>query len=214
MIWVDKAKFDEMTYQMPHTTANATASVGATTVDLTDASDFASSGSFYHRTNATAVAYTGKSGNTLTGVTTLITPVVAGVEVFQNPTLGLPQYWTAFGGYAYHYPNTGATYNNRNYYMDFYKSQTTITTDVDEIVLPDPTIVQYYLEWKFLKKLNNGVENEGSISAKISHEQRKAILKIKDNPNRTFRLKPRLNQINENGSNSTQRERLGNFTDI
>src|SRR3990167_11312777 len=36
MIWVDKAKFDEMTYQMPHTTANATASVGATTVDLTD----------------------------------------------------------------------------------------------------------------------------------------------------------------------------------
>lgn len=221
MQWVDKTKYDEMTYSMAFNTASATSAAGASTVTLSDTSDFADSGTFYHRGNASAVSYI--SNNRSTGVLTigsnsvvgtLVTPVVSGVEVYQNPSLGLPKYWTAFGGYAYHWPLVGASYRNRNYLMDFYKSQTTITTDVDEIVLPDPTIVQYYLEWKFLKKLNNGMENEGSLSARANYEHRKGILKVKDNPNRTFRLKPRLNQLNENAGSENKRIKLGNFSDI
>ena len=211
MTWVDKGKYDEMTFDMAQTTASSTAAVGATSVVLSDSSDFADSGTFYHRGNASSVAYTAnnRATSTLT-VAALTTAVVSGVEVYQNPSLGLPQYFTVFGGYAYHWPLVGASYRDRNYLMDFYKAQTQITTDTDEIVLPDPTIVQYYLEWKFLKKLANGSETEGSLSAKVNFEQRKNLLKVKDNPNRTFRLKPRLNQINEN-SYDDRRTRLGAF---
>ena len=213
MAWVDKTKYDEMTYSMAQTTASATAAVGATSVVLTDSSDLTDTGSFYHRGNATSVAYTAndRSTGTLT-VSALTTAVLAGVEVYQNPSLGLPRYWTAFGGFAYHWPLVGSSYRDRNYLMDFYKSQTTITTDTDEIVLPDPTIVQYYLEWKFLKKLANGSETEGSMSAKVNYENRKQLLKIKDNPNRLFRMKPRLNKFNMDGSDTSNRsDRLRGF---
>src|SRR3990167_7087147 len=213
MTWVDKTKYDEMTYSMAQTTASTGGAVGATSVVLTDSSDFEDTGSFYHRGNATSVAYIAndKSTGTLT-VSALTTAVVAGVEVYQNPLLGLPRYWTAFGGFAYHWPLVGSTYRDRNYLMDFYKAQTTITTDTDEIVLPDPTIVQYYLEWKFLKKLANGAETEGSLSSKINYENRKQLLKIKDNPNRLFRMKPRLNKFNMDGSDTSNRsDRLRGF---
>ena len=194
MKWVDKAKYDEMTYNMAQTTASSTAAVGATSVVLADSSDLDDSGSFYHRGNASSVAYTAnnRATGTLT-VSALTTAIVAGVEVYQSPSLGTPQYYTIHGGFAWHWPLVGSTYRDRNYVMDYYKSQATITTDIDEIVLPDPTIVQYYLEWKFLKKLNNGEETQASLAAKVNYEQRKSLLKVKDNPNRTFRLKPRLN---------------------
>ena len=217
MQWVDKAKYDEMIYEMAQTTASATAVSGAATVTLADSSDFDNTGTFYHRGNASSVNY--YLNNKVTGVIsigsngvagTLKTAIASGVEVYQNPTLGLPRFWTAFGGFAYHYPLVGASYRDRNYLMDFYKSQTTITTDVDEIVLPDPTIVQYYLEWKFLKKLNNGIENEGSLSAKLNFENRKNLLKNKDNPNRTFRLKPRLNKMNMSNDDDSD-TRLGSL---
>lgn len=212
MVWVDKAKYDELTYNMAQTTAASTAAVGATSVVLTDSSDLDDTGSFYHRGNASSVAYTAnnRATGTLT-VSALTTAVVAGVEVYQNPSLGNPQYWTAFGGYAYHWPLVGSTVRNRNYLMDYYKAQTTITTDTDTIVLPDPTIIQYYLEWKFLKKLNNGVENEGSLSAKINYENRKNLLKIKDNPNRLFRMKPRLNKFNMRSPGSNSQENMGSL---
>src|SRR3990167_3811497 len=48
MAWVDKTKYDEMTYSMAQTTASATAAVGATSVVLTDSSDLPDPGSFYH----------------------------------------------------------------------------------------------------------------------------------------------------------------------
>lgn len=211
MRWVDKAKYDEITYEMAQTTTSANAVIGATSLVLTDSSDFDTTGTLYHRGNASAIAYTAnnRSTNTLT-VTALVTAIVAGVEVYQNPTFGLPQVWTVYGGYAYHFPLVSSDNRNRNYLMDFYKSQTTINTDVDEIVLPDPTIVQYYLEWKFLKKLNNGIENEGSLSAKLNFENRKNLLKNKDNPNRTFRLKPRLNKMRMSNDDDSD-TRLGSL---
>lgn len=213
MTWIDKAKYDEMTFNMSQTTASEASAIGATSLVLTDSSDFDSSGSFYHRGNSSTITYSAnnRATNTLT-VTALTTAIAAGVEVYQDATLGLPRYFTVFGGYAYHYPLVGATYAKKNYLMDYYKSQTTITTDTDEIVLPDPTIVQYYLEWKFLKKLNNGMENEGSVSARVNYENRKNLLKTKDNPNRNFRLKPRLNQLNVDGIDD-RRTKLGSLAD-
>lgn len=220
MQWIDKAKYDELTYNMAQTTAKSSAAAQATTVVLADSSDFADSGTFYNRTNGNAIDYI--SNDRTTGTLTLgsnsvvghlITPISAGVEIYQNPTFGLPQYWTSYGGFAWHWPLTSATYKNKNYYMDYYLAQTQINNDTDMIVLPDPTIVQYYLEWKFLKKLNNGIENGGSMGAKANYENRKNILKVKDNPNRTFRLKPRLNRINENAYSDSKRDRLAGFPD-
>jgi hypothetical protein len=71
-------------------------------------------------------------------------------------------------------------------------------------------VVQYYLEWKFLRKLNNGAEDSASQGAYNSYLTRREKLKQKEILGRTFRLKPQINSLNMRGSESRE-ERLGDL---
>ncbi len=194
LTWVDKEKFDEFFVGVAYTTLDTVLNVGDSTMTLTNSSDFEDTG------NVTIGAYTYEytANDTSTGILTL-TDVVpasegqpAGADVFQGATLGLPCYWTTYGGQIYYTPNTAPTYDDLNIYMDYYIKQEKITTDFTEIVLPDPALVSYYLQWKFLKKLNNGEETEGSVQCKQNFLSNLAKLKQKEVLGTTFKFRPRV----------------------
>lgn len=133
-----------------------------------------------------------------TGVLTLSTVITAaneqdaGAWAFQNANFGLPDYYTIFDGKVWYWPITANEYDGVNAFMDYYTRQVRITQDSDEIVVPDPLAASLYLQWKFLKKLNNGTEDESSLAAQNNYIARRNKLKTKVTNNRTFKQTPRF----------------------
>jgi hypothetical protein len=211
MTWVDRQKWNEIIKGTAHTTLASNIVVGATTIILTNSSDFATGGSVYIGTNI----YEYTANDMVTGILTLnsasTTTDTAGTDVFQGGTLGRPQYWTTVEGYIYFYPVLGNTYNHKNAYLDYYKAPVTIVNDTDQIVLTDPTVVQYYLAWKMLLRMNNGVETDGTKQMYNNYVIRREKLKQKEVLGRSFSLKPLLNQINVNDNVDEKQVRTGNF---
>jgi len=209
--WVDREKWNEIISGTAHTTLALGIVVGATTITLTNSSDFASGGSVYIGTNV----YEYTANDMVTGILTLnsaaTTTNAINEDVFQGGTLGRPQYWTTVEGYIYFYPVLGNTYNHKNAYLDYYKAPLTITNDTDKIVLVDPTVVQYYLAWKMLLRISNGVEDVGSQAMFNQYVGRREKLKQKEVLGRSFSLKPLLNQINVNDNVDEKQVRTGNF---
>lgn len=190
MVWVDKEEWDDLIAGIAYSTLSVAATIGQTSLTLVNSSDFDDTGTI----QVGADQYTWTVNTRATGVLTLGSALVSnyalGQDVFQFASLGLPTYWTIWGGYIYHWPAISASYNNRNYYLDYYKSLTQIVSDSDQIVLPDPTVVQYYLAWKFLLKLNNGEETDGSKAQYANYILRREKMKQKESINRNFVLNP------------------------
>lgn len=213
LTWVDKEKWNDITFDVAHTTLAVNIIVGAATITLTSSADFPSGGVV--QIGANQYIYT--ANNTGTGVLTLsvvsTTTNTAGQDVFFGLSIGEPIYFTAFNGYLYHYPAISSDFNGRSYLLDYYKSLTVIALDSDNIVVPDETAASYYLQWKFLKKLNNGEETESSLAARGLYVDRREKIKQKDTLGRSFRLKPRINSMRESYAfeQDSKQVRLGNF---
>jgi hypothetical protein len=192
MVWVDKEEWDDLIAGIAYSTLAVQANISDTTLTLVNSSDFDQQGTIQVGPNQ----YTWTANNTTTGVLTLgsgetvIAVAPVGQDVFQFASLGLPTYWTIWAGYIYHWPAISSSYNGRNYYLDYYMSLTQIMSDYDQIVLPDPTVVQYYLAWKFLLKLNNGEETPGSTAHFNNYVLRREKMKQKESINRNFILNP------------------------
>ncbi len=190
MVWVDKEAWDDLIAGIAYSTLAVAAAVSDTTLTLANSTDFTDEGTIQVGPNQ----YTWTANNRTTNVLSLGSAVTAiapvGQDVFQFASLGYPTYWTIWAGYIYHWPAIGSSYNNRNYYLDYYKSLTLITSDYDNIVLPDPTVVQYYLAWKFLMKLNNGEETPASTAQYNNYILRREKMKQKESINRNFILNP------------------------
>lgn len=189
MIWMDKQDWNDLIGSFPYTTMASTALSGATSLVLTSSSDFNPTGTVDIRGNSVTYTANNKATNTLT-VSALTTSIGIGVDVFQQAGTGDPLYYTTWGGYLYHWPITNSTYAGRNYYLDYYKKLTPITTDTDQIVLPDPTVIQYYLAWKALLKLANGEQTPGSENMMNLYLARREKTKQKESLNREFYFLP------------------------
>lgn len=192
MVWVDKAEFDALVQGTAYSTVANAAMAGATAVTLVSTNDFTSQGSVQLGSNN----YTYTNNNTTTGTFTLQTPLVANVAVGQDAFefigLGYPTYWTIYQGTIYHWPPTSQPYNGRNYYLDYYSKLIQTTNDYQQIVLTDPVLVQYYLAWKFLIRMNNGEETPASTAHYNNFVLRREKLKQKESLNRNFILNPDL----------------------
>jgi hypothetical protein len=187
MVWVDKAEFDALIQGTAYSTVDALTLTGATSLVLDSTKDFnATSGAIQVGPNV----YTYSANNTLTNTLTLASPLVADVpadqDVFQFASLGYPVYWTIWDGFIYHWPIVGPSYTGRNYWLDYYKKLTQTTTDDQNIVIPDPTVVQYYLAWKFLLRMNNGEETPASQGFYNNYVLRRDKMKQKESVNRNF----------------------------
>jgi hypothetical protein len=201
LIWVDKQKFDEFLVGVAYTTLAAPALNGDSTLTLVDSSSFNSLASMSLGSGTVTIGantYNYTANDTSTGVLTLessITPSTTaplGADVFQGATQGLPNFWTTYGGVGYYWPIASQSYNGFQLLMDYYTKQLKITSDSDILVLPDPTVVIYYLCWKFLKKLANGSETPDSSSYRDQYLSRKEKMRQKEVMNRTFKFKPRI----------------------
>ncbi len=190
MVWVDKEAWDDLIAGIAYSTLAVAAAVSDTTLTLVNSTDFTDEGTIQVGPNQ----YTWTANNRTTNVLSLGSAVTAiapiNQDVFQFASLGYPTYWTIWAGYIYHWPAIGSSYNNRNYYLDYYKSLTLITSDYDNIVLPDPTVVQYYLAWKFMLKLQNGEETDASKAMFDNYVLRREKMKQKESINRNFILNP------------------------
>ena len=189
MIWVDKEDWNDIVGDFAATTLAAPIGLGNVTITLTSSADFTDTGTIMVGANS----YGYSANNRGTGVLTIgasTTTNAVGTDVFQNAFTGNPLYWTTYGGVIYHWPITNSVYSGRNYYMDYYKKLVQIYTDADEIVLPDPTIVQYYCAWKALLKIANGEQTPAAQGMYEQYLLRREKAKQKESLNREFYLLP------------------------
>lgn len=207
--WVDKEKWNDLIEGMAHTTLASNIIVGATSITLTDSSNFMDTGTIVIGANTYSYSANNRSTNVLT-IPTSTTTNTAGADVFQGASQGNPQYWTTYGGNIYFYPTLGPTYNNRDAYLDYYSKLIQTTSDSQTIILPDPTVIQYYLQWKAMLKQSNGEPTIGSDEKYKLYLSRRDTMKKKESMNRTVQLKPRQNRFRMS-SDDPQVSRLGNF---
>ncbi len=120
---IDKAKWNEITEGVAHTTLTNIINIGDATVTLVNSSDFPSGGTLQigsHTYQYTAI-------NQTTGVATLsaisTTTDAAGSDVFSGATLGTPAYWTTWGGNIQFYPVLSTTLNQQDGHLDYYRFQ-------------------------------------------------------------------------------------------
>lgn len=202
LTWIDKEKWDDFIFNLAYSQLAVDLNAGDLTMILDNSHDF------NHLTESnTDGAGSVKIGNQSydyiennidTGVLTLSTVITAaneqdaGAWAFQNANFGLPDYYTIFDGKVWYWPITANEYDGVNAFMDYYTRQVRITQDSDEIVVPDPLAASLYLQWKFLKKLNNGTEDESSLAAQNNYIARRNKLKTKVTNNRTFKQTPRF----------------------
>jgi hypothetical protein len=185
---VDKEKWNDIMRGTAYTLLALPISLNDTSIVLNDSSDFGDGGTVQIGSNIYAYTANNRSTGTLT-ITAATTTDVAGADVFEFPNMGEPLYYTIINGYFYHYPIMGTTQPNRNYVLDYYKKMVPVVNDSDETVLPDPTLVQYYLAWKFLLKINNGEDTNASVLMYQRFVASKKNLKDKETLGRTFRFK-------------------------
>lgn len=202
LTWIDKAKWDDFIFNLAYSQLAVALNAGDLTMTLDNSHDFNhltdsnTDGSGSVKIGNETYDYT--ANNTETGVLTLSTVITVDNEqdadawVFQNANFGLPDYYTIFGGKIHYWPITSDQYDGVNAFMDYYTRQVRITQDSDEIVVPDPLAASLYLQWKFLKKLNNGAEDDSSLSAQKNYLARRDKLKSKVVLNRTFKNRPRF----------------------
>jgi hypothetical protein len=215
--WIDKDRWNKLTSGMAYTTLASPIAVSDATITLTDSSDFDSGGVVKIGAND----YTFTANDTTTGILTLdsvsTTTNTAGEDAFEFALTGLPTCFTIFGGYIWFDRVISDTYDGRNVYMDYYKKVESITTDSQEIVLADPLIVQYYLQYKFLLKLNNGEESPASSAMYTKYLKRVEKLKQKEVLGTLYIQRPRINNWalrSQIGYNDGRRIRDGAFENI
>lgn len=192
MVWVDKAEWDALIQGVGYSTVVSATPAGGTSLILDSTKDFTAEGAIQLGSNTYTFNSNNTNTNTLTLASVLLNNAVADQDVFQFVGLGYPSYWTIWDGFIYHWPPTSTPYQGRNYWLDYYKKLIQTTTDYQSIVLPDPTVVQYYLAWKFLLRMNNGEETDASKGFYNNFILRREKMKQKESTNRNFILNPDL----------------------
>lgn len=179
LVWVDKEEWDGLMQGIAYTTLTQQVNIGDAVLNVQSANDFYPSGGTV-QCGPTQFTYTSTTATTLVLGTTSTVSVPVNTDVTLGMSLGYPVYFTVWGGYAYFFPGIGSSYSGRNYYMDYYSKQLMIQNDSDQIILPDPTVVQYYLQWKALLRIANGKSTSESELAFKKYMDRREKMKQKE----------------------------------
>lgn len=183
LTYISKAKYEYLFQNVAQTTVTLTYADTATTIGLTDSRDFASSvGAFNVYTASTtidSVSYTTntKSTNIVSGVTNISASGTAGDPVWSGEPQGLPQRYTVFEGVLYFdvVPDNTIDLIGTNIWIDYYKNVTRVNSDGDTLTVPDPTLVQSYLE-AMIKKAKAGGSLDLKDPSYLDYLQKKSRL--------------------------------------
>lgn len=162
LTYLDPIEFEEELDEVAITTAAEAGSVGETAIDLTNAADFADSGTIYFYDSGTrySFTYTAKSTNTLTGIPASGTGSIeqafsSGVTLYQNVVDGEPRYFTVREGSLDVSPVPGADAHGKGVYLDYATVATSINSDGDALDYHRFDILLPYLIWRMKMKVRN-----------------------------------------------------------
>lgn len=218
MTWIDKDQMDKFLEEVGYSTLKNPIYIGDASIALENSGDFEDAGTILIGGKTFTYTANDRVNGVLTLQTVSLDAFPQGMDGFQGAEIGHPLYWTSYGGFIYHYPINGPKDAGRPYKMDYYRAATVIKRDIDEIVFPDAALAQYYLEWKFLLKLNKGQESANSEVKMQLYADRLKKLIAKNSLGRTFRLRPRMNNWAQQESFGVEgeslRNKLGNFPNV
>lgn len=182
MKYITKAEYESLFRDVAYTTVGTTYVAGATSIILTDSRDFEDSGSFnvYTGSSIDNVSYTTntRSTNTVSGVTSNDSGGTAGEPVWQNEPQGAPLRYTIYEGQVYFDTvpdNSVPNLIGSNIWLDYYKNVTRVTSDGDQITVPDPYCIQQWLE-AMIKKTKAGGKLAEDDQSWLEYQRRKKRL--------------------------------------
>lgn len=157
--YLDDEAFVGLTYDNIGDIASATANIGASTLTLSDSSDFTvtsastPTGSFH----VAGLTYTYTTNTVATGVLSGISPVLsaqilAGAEIWQTYTFGNPQYWTVNSGSLILYPVPSSTVAGATLIIQYWKKFVDLSNDSDSTAFPFVENCHLYLDWVTSKR--------------------------------------------------------------
>ena len=168
--YIDKRSWNQIAWSVMGGVTTATAAISATTITLNSVGDFSasSSGVAYVATTAFTetlmeIAYTGVNLATgqLTGVTGITRSIPVGTQVWSNPTIAQPIYYTVFENRLYFDRIVPDSMQGNNLYIDYYKKLDKVENLYQ--ILPEHyrEIYKWYLRYaiKYRKDISLGSDD-------------------------------------------------------
>lgn len=164
IIYVDKRRWNYLSYQNRFTTTTGIVSIGATSMTLSSTGDFPASGTVYAATDdptqsIITITYTGNNltTNTLTGVSGVTRNLPSGCQIWNYSTFSNPFYYTVFNNRIWFERPIPSTLQGKNLYIDYYKKLEDLTTLTDEVPEHYRNIYISYLKFAIKKRRDNSI---------------------------------------------------------
>jgi len=150
--WLTKREWDMELEGTAITTLASSYTVADAEITLTDSHDFDDDGSFQIAGDSGAYSANARGTGKLTMSTDCDDNHTAGVNVFQNVSMGTPQYYTIIEGELLFWPPVDDSFEGRNIWLDYYKTVVAVDSDADEFDEPNYDMYVHYLAWAIKKK--------------------------------------------------------------
>ena len=183
-------------------TLSAGASVGDTTITLTNSYDFDNAGTVMIKGQEITYTANDKSTGELSGVpasgTGSVTATLSADDaVWQGYSEGSPDKFTVYGGYVHYYPLVDSSNKDKNIHCDYWKEAPSVDSDADTLDISRYRMVKYWLTWAIRCQLKNDGIRDMQDGDYLFFERLLAdAIKIELNTHgQKFKWKPRLNKI-------------------
>lgn len=153
--YIDKREFDNAMTNTIYTTLNGAVLDAASTITLTDSSDFGETGTIVIGSDEITFTANDTDTNILTVTASTVDAHDDGSTVWLKQSLGLPGYWTLYEDNFYLEPVSATDYDGLSIHIDYYKALPALTGDTDTTEIPFYELSQYYLAWKIEAKKKN-----------------------------------------------------------
>jgi len=179
--YISKRTWNQVSFQITGSTLSQDETIGATTLHVNNVGDFANGpGVAYVATSAynqtiMQIQYTAidKTLNTLTGITGVTRNIPSGTQIWCQPTISQPIYYTVFENKLVFDRIIPDSMQGNNVYIDFYKKLDPVTALYQELPEPYREIYKWYLRYaiKYRKDLTTPttdpdlVKFEGLVTA-------------------------------------------------
>lgn len=189
--YIDKTEYELLMEDVPFTTLASEASIGATTMTLTDSRDFDDSESV--NIAGTSYSYTAntRTTNVLSGFSALTATISSGTNVWQNVTFGEPIRFTVYDGNIYFNIPPSSDYNGRNIWLDYYKLVSRLDSDTDTPLVPDTRLLILWCEIQ-IKRTKAGGEISQTDASMVEYTKLKERLIKNEYTGQKIRLVPNI----------------------
>ena len=162
--YIDKIELNKEMEGVCYTQVATEGAIGATSLVVDNAYDFADTGSInvYISNTLYTITYTGitRGTGTFTGIpasgTGAITATIpVDTNVWYGEDEGEPYYYTVYDGSLYVWSLPDTTHKNLNLYLNYYTAVTAIDSDADELDLIRYDCIKHYLVWAIRSQIKN-----------------------------------------------------------